>query len=181
MFQPATGSRPPRGQPSRMFASFGSTLTSLTASRFFEWFSLEPDGMTADVRSFRPSGPAFHDAVSLEAVTGSGQDLRELHLRLARSFIDDRRNGAFALDITKSFLEDALGRTPLIAELERRIVDQADIAARHCTDSFALSRDEEAVLQTYAGRKAQCELRVDARTLAFENHSPPQTLVITVR
>jgi hypothetical protein len=40
----------------------------------------------------------------LEALTGPDEALRELRLLLARSFIDDPGNGAFALDITKSFL-----------------------------------------------------------------------------
>jgi hypothetical protein len=155
-----------------MFGAFGESLATLQSSAFFRWFSLAPEASSdANTRTFRPSGAAFHDLVSFEALTGDAVTLRELRLILARSFIDDARNGAFALDITKSFLRDALGQTPLVHDLERRLALSVDIrrADAATPEPVALSDGEDAVLQTYAGLLPQCELRAGELMLRMEN------------
>ena len=130
----------------------------------------------------RPSGPAFHDMVTFEALIGGSDDLRELRLRLKRSFVDDPQNGAFALDITKSFLHDALGAQRIVSDLARRLAQRVDIRRADVTlpDPMVLSSDDDAVLQTYAGEKAQCKLRVNEFTLRLENQSGDETLVISL-
>lgn len=165
------------------FGVFGSNLDSLRTSEFFQWFSLEPDTAgDGTAHFFRPAGPAFHDLVQLQVLTGGSDDIRELRLHLARSFVDDPRNGAFALDITKSFLHAALGATPLVEALENGLARKADIfmADAGLPERPVLSKDEENLLETYAGSSNLGELRIGERTLRFENRPERGRLVISV-
>jgi hypothetical protein len=134
------------------------------------------------MKCFRPSGAAFHDLVALEALTGADEALRELRLLLARSFIDDPRNGAFALDITKSFLSSALGSTPVILNFERRLAQGVDIrrtnAAHH--ERVGLSGEEDGLLQAYAGSKTESEMRCGALTLRLKNELQSGVLIISL-
>jgi hypothetical protein len=58
----------------------------------------------AQIISFKPTGSAFRDLVTVKAVVGSDERISSLGILLARKFIDDPRNGIFARDIAKSFL-----------------------------------------------------------------------------
>jgi hypothetical protein len=154
-----------------MFGNLGDSVSALRNSEFFDWFSLQPDAAGNGTMTFRPSGAAFHDLVALQALTGGDDTLRELRLTLARSFIDDRRNGAFALDITKSFLRSALGETPLVRDLERRLANAVDIRRADVAqpEPAPLSQGEETMLETYAGLAPECELCAGELTLQMQN------------
>jgi hypothetical protein len=94
------------------FGELGDDVDDLVASSFVAWFNLERVGQErragTDVLSFRPEGPAFHDLAELRvSATGDGR-IESLELRLAREFVDDRRNGMFARDLAKSLLRTVL-------------------------------------------------------------------------
>lgn len=87
----------------------GKTLADATATHFFTWFNLEvsepPRGATT---RFRPNGDKFRDLVEVEAHVDGGGRIDRIDVVLRRSFIEDRRDGMFAADIAKSFLQAAL-------------------------------------------------------------------------
>jgi hypothetical protein len=97
-----TAPRPPTG-------FIGMTVDEARQSHFFQWFNLEavtvPD--TA-LRVFKPSGEKFHDLVTVNARVDAAGRIAMIELVVARSFIEDSREGMFAADIAKSFLEAAL-------------------------------------------------------------------------
>jgi hypothetical protein len=112
-------------------------LQSQLTSDFFNFFHLTPQGEAITVagggplhgqtwHSFRPSGPAFHAAVEVDVLTGSDGVIGAASLGLDRSFIDDPRNGAFARDVAKSFLEWAI-RNPS-REIRALIANVADLS-----------------------------------------------------
>lgn len=158
-----------------MFGAFGNSVATLRDSAFFRWFSLEPETSDAGAagRTFRPSGRAFHDLVAFTALTAPDDKLCELHLSLARSFIDDPRNGAFALDITNSFLGGALGETALVIDLQRRLANSVDIRRADVAqpEPVALSDAEEQAVQTYAGLLHECDLNIGELTLRMQNEA----------
>ncbi len=166
-----------------MFGAFGDNLTTLRNSDFFQWFSLEPEASSdGPAKMFRPSGPAFHDLVALEVLTSKDETLRELRLSIVRSFIDDRRNGAFALDITKSFLRGALGAIPLVRDLEHRLAQGVDIrrADDITPEPVVLSDVEERALETYTGLLQRCEFDTSGFRVRLENKAEPAMLTIAI-
>ena len=105
------------------FGIFGETTQSLVRNDFFRWFQLEPtnEAKTASETVYRPSGEAFRALVSLTSWAAPDGALQALTLSVARFFIDDPREGQFARDIVKSFLECAgageRGLAPLVEEI----------------------------------------------------------------
>jgi hypothetical protein len=93
------------------FGLFGDTTTSLVANGFFTWFQLEPSTEPTEPgeRVYRPKGPTFHALVSLVAEVDPHGRLQRLTLKVARAFIDNPRQSAFARDIVKSFLDGVAG------------------------------------------------------------------------
>ncbi len=173
-----------------MFGSFGDRLSALPQAPFFQWFSLEPYtdvGPLPDVavRAFKPSGEAFHDCVTLEAVTNDDERIASMRLILSRSFVNDARHGAFALDVTKSFLQGALGQTPLGKAFEFRMGDAAMIKRAGATGQPPRISDvEEAALQTYDGQRPDCEIRSGDAFVRFSNEKRgpiDRVLVIEIR
>jgi hypothetical protein len=90
-------------------ALVGMRLDEVTHTGFFQWFHLEPAGqLDAHTTSFKPSGPDFHELVTVTARTDDAGGVVAIELAIARSFIEDPRQGMFAADIAKSFLAVAL-------------------------------------------------------------------------
>jgi hypothetical protein len=87
----------------------GMTLDEARKAHFFQWFNLEPAGSSDGAAVFKPSGPNFRDLVTVTARTDADERIRMIDLVVARSFIENPREGMFAADIAKSFLEAALG------------------------------------------------------------------------
>jgi hypothetical protein len=107
-------------------------LQSELQSDFFSFFHLAPAGDPIAVaggqawHSFRPSGPAFHALVEVDVLTGSTGTIAAASLGIARSFINDARNGVFARDIAKSFLAWAIrSPSPQIGNLIANVADFA--------------------------------------------------------
>jgi hypothetical protein len=90
------------------FGQFGNSAARLGRTSFFSWFNFTPgqDVAGPGERAYRPSGEAFRDLVVLWIRAGADGRLQALTLRVARSFIDDAGQGAFARDLVKSFLEN---------------------------------------------------------------------------
>ena len=87
----------------------GMTLDEARRTHFFQWFNLAPAGASEGPAVFKPSGANFRDLVTVSARTDADERIRMIDLVIARSFIEDPRQGMFAADIAKSFLEAALG------------------------------------------------------------------------
>jgi hypothetical protein len=92
------------------FGSFGSTPDDVLLTDFYGWFhfgqladSHVDDGATT--MTHRTTG-GFRDLVTLTVATGADGLIDLLSLRVARSFIDDPRDGIFALDVVASFIRE---------------------------------------------------------------------------
>ena len=83
-------------------------------TNFFGFFNLEPVGSEEPVNdgvftTFKPTGPTFHELVTLQVGTDRAGVIRDLRLCIARTFIDDPKSGIFAADIARSFLLSSVG------------------------------------------------------------------------
>ena len=107
------------------FGRFGQSLDEAKKTDLFTFFHLvetgrESHGSYETVR-FQPSGPHFHDLVTLAVETASGH-IQAAALHLSRSFIDGPEE-VFARDMAASFLdsvlsnEGVLGKQDLIAQI----------------------------------------------------------------
>ena len=166
------GTRAPNCDNGRMtsFGTLGSRVDELRSSAFFQWFCLEQAGTNGALTVFRPSGLSFHDEVTLEAWTGAGGALAMLRLCLSRSFIDNAQSSAFALDITKSFLAGALGKSALSAAFEREMASSAiSLGTQRLPERVSLTPQEERVFEVYRGAKQTTRVESGALTLSAEN------------
>ena len=93
------------------FGSFGSTPDALTATDFYRWFHLE---QTATIRNedgrtttaYRSVGQ-FRELAVLHIEAGADGWTDAMCLQVARSFVDDPREGVFARDLIASFIREA--------------------------------------------------------------------------
>jgi hypothetical protein len=92
------------------FGHFGQTMAEAKKTEFFTFFNLAETGRDEhggyETIRFQPSGPQFHDLVTLTFET-AGERIQAATLHLSRSFIDGP-DEAFARDIAASFLDAAL-------------------------------------------------------------------------
>jgi hypothetical protein len=87
----------------------GMSLDDATKTELFQWFHFAPVASpTAGVAVFKPSGEKFHDLATLSAALGADGRITAIDVAIARSFIEDPRDGIFAADLGKSFLAAAL-------------------------------------------------------------------------
>jgi hypothetical protein len=88
----------------------GRKLTQAVDHEFFRWFHLVryeaprdlADGATW--HGFRPDGAKFRDLVTVNLETDSAGRIADAKLCLDRAFIEHPKDGAFARDITVSYL-----------------------------------------------------------------------------
>lgn len=93
------------------FGSFGATPGALTATDFYRWFHLEQTEMirTEDggtTATYRSTGQ-FRELAAIHIVAGADGWTDALSLQVARSFVDDPREGVFARDLVASFIREA--------------------------------------------------------------------------
>jgi hypothetical protein len=92
------------------FGHFGKSLEEARKTEFFTFFNLVESGRDDhggyQTIRFQPSGPKFHDLVTVTFETNAG-NISAATLHLSRSFIDGP-DEAFARDIAASFLDAAL-------------------------------------------------------------------------
>ncbi len=97
------------GQPVS-FGSFGSTPDHVLATDFYDFFHLGEARRVTDDRgdttvSYRTSG-RFHGLVVLDVAAGADMRTEWLSLQVARSFVDEPRDGWFARDVVASFIRE---------------------------------------------------------------------------
>jgi hypothetical protein len=93
------------------FGSFGPRPDAVVATDFYRWFHLEQAAVmpTADGRTtaaYRSTGQ-FRELAVLYIGTDADGWTDGTHLQVARSFIDDPREGVFARDLIASFIREA--------------------------------------------------------------------------
>src|SRR5260370_1024799 len=92
----------------------GSGLSDAIAQQFFHWFHLvrdeEPRGLAdgATWHGFRRDGEKFRDLVTVNLEADRAANLIDAKLCLDRAFVEHPKDGAFARDITASFLRWAI-------------------------------------------------------------------------
>lgn len=88
----------------------GRKLTESVDHDFFRWFHLaryEAPRQLADGSTwhgFRPEGATFRELVTINLETDGEERIADAKLCLARAFVEHPKDGAFARDITASFL-----------------------------------------------------------------------------
>jgi len=81
---------------------------------YFRFFNLEPIGLAQRLENgeqllaFKPSGAAFRDLVTIYVQTDPKALISMFRVVIARSFLDDPRNGVYARDLIKSSLLDCV-------------------------------------------------------------------------
>jgi hypothetical protein len=92
------------------FGSFGPTPGDVLVTDFYGWFhfgelqKIHAEGGATTV-THRTTG-GFRDLVVLTVAADADGQTDSLSLRVARSFIDDPRDGVFALDLVASFIRE---------------------------------------------------------------------------
>jgi hypothetical protein len=92
-------------------ASAARTLAAERTGHFFSWFHLDPLGDPVPAASgrtwhcFRPDGEAFRAFVELDVLIDASGRILQSRLGLDRAFADHPRNGIFARDLVKSYLQ----------------------------------------------------------------------------
>jgi hypothetical protein len=87
------------------------TLAAERKGHFFTWFHLDPLGDPVPAASgrtwhcFRPDGAAFRAFVELDVLIDASGRILQSRLGLDRAFADHPRNGIFARDLVKSYLQ----------------------------------------------------------------------------
>jgi hypothetical protein len=106
----------------------GTHLDTAQRSDLFKWFHLERVGQARDQNGldrvdFRPTGASFRPLVQLSTWLNAESRIVQLRLALARDFVNDPRQGAFARDIAKSFLRatSPRGEPPEFSDLVHEI------------------------------------------------------------
>jgi len=102
----------------------GRALDEAIDHDFFRWFHLAryeaPRRLTdsANWHGFRPEGPKFRNLVTVNLESDHAERITDAKLCLDRAFVEHAKDGAFARDITASFL-----RWVLPGEDQARIAD----------------------------------------------------------
>src|SRR5581483_2167106 len=93
----------------------GHRLAEATAAELFRWFHLvryeKPRTLSdgAIWHGFRPEGQKFRELVTVNLEVDKAERLIDATLCLDRAFVEHPKDGAFARDITASFLRWAVG------------------------------------------------------------------------
>jgi hypothetical protein len=154
-------------------------LAELRKGEFFSWFNLvdrvapvgERDGRAR--HSFHPSGEAFQSFVRLDLVVTDDDAITAALLALDRDFVEDERNGAFARDITKSFLAVALRNDQndttraLISDIASFASVKPPVITR--VPSEPLSADPSGCYAVYLGQRVAAELALVHTRLMLRN------------
>ncbi len=157
-------------------ALVGLSLEEATRTGFFQWFNLEPAAqLDAHRTAFKPSGPNFRDLVAVTVLVSEEGRITAIDLALARSFIEDPRQGMFAADLAKSFLAAAL--EPADRAHMQHLIDTIAYGGRYARPILVrpdnrpepqLERDS-APYQVWLGRNRDWRRPFDAVLLRLEN------------
>lgn len=157
-------------------ALVGQRLDEAARTDFFQWFKLEPTSRP-DVHTtcFQPSGPSFHELVAVIARTDAEDRITAISLVIARSFVEDPKQGMFAADIGKSFLAAAL--CPHDRAHMQHLIDTIGYGGQYARPMLVGPRAGpelqiergSAPYQVWLGRNTHCRRPFDAVLLRLEN------------
>ncbi len=160
------------------FSALGAAHARLVDSGFFSWFQFEAtdEGARNGDVVYRPSGEAFRRLTALTLQAHPNGVLTGLTLIVARSFLDDPRQSAFARDLIKSFLR-ALDDpdTPALASVADEVMfrDPVGLVIARGPRPALPDRPSQAFL-TVVGQWRACDIAVAGLTLTFANETVDQ-------
>jgi len=142
----------------------GMNLSTAQNTDFFTFFHLvesgrEQDSTRRSVVIFKPSSEAFRKIVTVRTTLSSRNEIVQMELDLARSFIDSSDEGRFANDIAKTML----GESPPPQDLPE-ILDLARQIYRPTSSTM-----ESPGYLTYIGRRQVYTQNLSACVLYMEN------------
>ena len=127
-----------------------------------------------------PSGAAFRDLVNLHLTGNATHQLQEAKLCMDRVFVADRKNGAFARDITRSFLNWALPASDrakiagLIEEIGNMAASGAPVIRHASVPDPVLPAQPSAGYRVFLGIDKDCDINLGARKLRLVNLLPAE-------
>lgn len=151
---------------------------------FFIGFHFDPLGEPAPAgpgrawHCFRPNGEAFRTLVELDILVDRAGRIWESRLGLDRAFVDHPRNGAFARDLVKSYLQWGLtdpARSParaLIENIASNVASQTAGGAPtlpHARGLPPMPGDTTGCYLVYLGKRTTAEAIVGNSKLAITN------------
>jgi hypothetical protein len=147
------------------------TLDQERKGHFISWFHLDPAGHPAPASSgrtwhcFRPDGEAFRAFVELDVLIDQSGRILESRLGLDRAFADHPRNGVFARDLAKSYLQ--WGLTGPLSAQARTLID--NIANPAAAGVPVLMRASAGGYLVYLGRRTTAEAILGNSKLTMTN------------
>jgi|GEM_PF-701919 len=169
------------------FGNLGENLEQAKQTEFFRFFHLEQSQVSksegSTVTAFKPTGEKFRPLVTIKVTTDGASRILALEMALARSFIDDPRDGVFARDIAKSFLQAALPAprdwetTDLINEIQFQATSTMTII-KHPANEPKLPEKPTPGYLTYLGKQPSCEHRLRDYLLRLVNETEGAAAVL---
>jgi len=169
------------------FGNLGETLEQAKQTEFFRFFHLEQSQVSksegSTVTAFKPTGEKFRPLVTIKVTTDGASRILALEMALARSFIDDPRDGVFARDIAKSFLQAALPAprdwetTDLINEIQFQATSTMTII-KHPANEPKLPEKPTPGYLTYLGKQPSYEHRLRDYLLRLVNETEGAAAVL---
>ncbi len=169
------------------------TMDEAKKTDFFTSFHLKQDGprifgRQGTILKFKPAGGAFRDLVGVKVTLDSKQRIVATELDLARSFIDDKRTGISARDLTKSMLRSMIPEQdmPKASDLIREIevgMDSPMAAVPSSGKHQEIQRLPTPGYQTFLGKRASYEQTFDLTGLRLKNEKDTRgenVLLITI-
>jgi hypothetical protein len=161
------------------------TLAAERKGHFFSWFHLDPLGDPVPVSSgrawhcFRPDGEAFRACVELDMLIDASGHILESRLGLDRAFADHPRNGIFARDLVKSYLQWGLAEPSsrearaLIENIASPVAAGVPVLMRVGTAPPTPVEDTTGGYLVYLGRRASAEIVLGNSKLTIANLEGP--------
>jgi hypothetical protein len=157
------------------------TLAAERKGHFFTWFHLDPLGDPVPASSgrtwhcFRPDGAAFRALVELDVLTDASGRILQSRLGLDRVFVDHPRNGIFARDLVKSYLQWGLAEAAgaeaqaLIENIGNPAAAGVPVLMRRGAAPPPPGEDTTGGYLAYLGRRASAEAVLGNSKLTIAN------------
>jgi hypothetical protein len=155
----------------------GKNLGAATSDEFFRWFHwerYEPPSKLAGGNvwnGFRPQGETLRDCATLNIETDAEDRIVDMKLCLDRAFLEHPRDGAFARDLTVSFLRWSLSPAELeaIAGFLRELGDLGPNVIRLGNAPAAPVGDPSPPYRVFLGRDRDLDIDFPDRRLRLVN------------
>jgi hypothetical protein len=161
------------------------TLAAERKAHFFTWFHLDPLGDPVPAASgrtwhcFRPAGEAFRAVVELDVLIDASGRILQSRLGLDRAFADHPRNGIFARDLVKSYLQWGLAEASggeartLIENIGNLTAAGVPVLIRSDSVPPTPGEDTTGGYLAYLGRRASAEAVFGNSKLTLANLNGP--------